>query len=181
MKITELSLSGLKLVQPDVFRDERGFLLESYNEKRYQASGIDSRFVQDNHSSSVMGTLRGIHYQSVPGQDKLVRVVKGRIFDVAVDLRPESTTFGKWQGIYLDAEQHLQLFIPRGFGHGFCVVSDRAEVLYKLSSFYDPRHECTVRWDDPDLGIGWPVADPIVSERDRDGEPFAELRRRVLA
>ena len=179
MRVTELSLSGLKLIQPDVFRDKRGFLLESYNEKRYEASSISSRFVQDNHSCSVKNTLRGIHYQSLPGQDKLVRVVRGSVFDVAVDLRPRSATFGKWQGVLLDAEQHLQLFIPRGFGHGFCVVSDQAEVLYKLSSFYDPQTEHTLKWDDPDLAIEWPVTDPIVSERDSGGESFAELRRRA--
>ena len=181
MKVTELSLSGLKLIEPQVFRDQRGFLLESYHEQRYVGAGIDSRFVQDNHSSSVKNTLRGIHYQSSPGQDKLVRVVQGRIFDVAVDLRPDSATFGKWQGVYLDAERHEQFFVPRGFGHGFCVLSDQAEVLYKLSSFYDPRVECTIKWDDPDLAIEWPLAAPLVSERDRGGESFAALRERVRA
>ena len=180
MKVTELSLPGLKLIEPKVFEDARGFLLESYNQQRYRSAGIDSVFVQDNHSCSGPGVLRGIHYQSSPGQDKLVRVVHGRIFDVAVDLRPESKTFGKWQGVYLDAERHQQLFVPRGFGHGFCVVSDRAEMLYRLSSFYNPDTEQTVKWNDPDLAIEWPVADPVVSDRDRSGEPFAELRRRVL-
>ncbi len=180
MKVTELSLPGLKLIEPRVFEDARGFLLESYNQQRYQASGIDSVFVQDNHSSSSRGVLRGIHFQSSPGQAKLVRVVKGRIFDVAVDLRTESESFGKWQGVYLDAEHHQQLFVPAGFGHGFCVVSDRAEVLYKLSSLYDPKTEQTIKWDDPDLAVEWPIADPVVSDRDNGGETFAEYRRRVL-
>ena len=180
MKVTELSLHGLKLIEPTVFEDARGFLLESYNQRRYRGSGIDSLFVQENHSSSRRRVLRGIHYQSSPGQDKLVRVVRGRVFDVAVDLRPKSKTFGKWHGVYLDAERHQQLFVPLGFGHGFCVLSDRADVLYKLSSFYDPQAEQTIKWDDPDLAVDWPIADPLVSDRDNGGEPFAEYRRRVL-
>jgi dTDP-4-dehydrorhamnose 3,5-epimerase len=179
MEVVELSLSGLKLIKPRVFRDERGFFLETFRAERYRAAGISCDFVQDNHSRSVRGTLRGLHYQSSPGQAKLLRVVSGRIFDVAVDIRPESATFGKWEGVYLDAEEHHQMFVPIGFAHGFCVVSESADVLYKVSSPYDGATECTLRWNDPTVGVRWPVDEPVLSPRDQSGEPFSEFARRI--
>jgi dTDP-4-dehydrorhamnose 3,5-epimerase len=179
MHVEELSLSGLKLIRPRIFEDQRGFFLESYNFERYAAAGIDCVFVQDNHSRSVKGTLRGLHYQASPGQAKLLRVAAGRIFDVAVDIRPESPTFGKWDGVVLDGESHQQLFIPVGFAHGFCVLSDSADVLYKVSSVYVAATERGIRYDDPEIGVAWPVEAPIVSERDRNAESFADFRRRA--
>lgn len=179
MEVTELDLQGLKLIRPRVFGDARGFFIETYNAERYREAGISERFVQDNHSRSVRGTLRGLHYQSQPGQAKLVRAVLGRIFDVAVDIRPNSPTFGQWRGVYLDAEEHTQIFIPVGFAHGFCALSEVVEVEYKVSNFYDPKTECGLRFDDPDLNVKWPVEAPILSDRDRSAETFAEYRARA--
>lgn len=181
MEVRPLSLAGLKLVVPAVFRDSRGFFLESYSASRYQHLGIDCNFVQDNHSRSSRGTIRGMHFQTSPGQAKLLRVVAGRIFDVAVDIRPGSPTFGRWEGVYLDAAEHCQLFVPVGFAHGFCVVSDHAEVLYKVSSPYDAATETGFRFDDPDVGIRWPVDAPLVSDRDKNARSFAELRQALLS
>ena len=179
MEVTELPLSGLKLIRPRVFRDPRGFFVETYSEPRYHEAGIDARFVQDNNSLSAGGTLRGLHYQTAPGQAKLIRVVHGRIFDVALDIRPDSPTFGKWFGEFFDAEEHLQMFVPIGFAHGFCVVSDAAEVAYKVSSVYDAKTERCLRWNDPDLGIAWPIAEPLLSARDQSAESFRDFARRV--
>jgi dTDP-4-dehydrorhamnose 3,5-epimerase len=179
MDVSDLRLPGVKLIRPNVFRDSRGFFLESFHAPRYRASGIDVVFVQDNHSRSVQGTLRGLHYQSAPGQAKLVRVGAGRVWDVVVDIRPDSPTFGQWEGVYLDAEEHLQLFVPIGFAHGFCVVSEVAEMLYKVTSPYDALTECSIRYDDPELGVLWPVREPILSERDQRAESFAQYRARV--
>ena len=181
MKVEDLELEGVKLVTPRIFGDERGFFLESYNADKYRAHGIACDFAQDNHSRSVHGTLRGLHYQSSPGQAKLLRVVQGQVFDVAVDIRHGSPTFGRWLAVELDAKQHQQIFIPVGFAHGFCVLSETAEVLYKVSSVYDPNTECGIAWDDPDIGIRWPVTDPLLSERDRHGESLAAYRTRVGA
>jgi dTDP-4-dehydrorhamnose 3,5-epimerase len=177
MEVRPLSLSGLKLITPAVHRDSRGFFLETYSESRYLESGIDHPFVQDNHSRSTRGTIRGMHFQTSPGQAKLLRVGVGRIFDVAVDIRPDSPTFGKWEGVYLDAAEHCQLFVPVGFAHGFCVVSEVAEVMYKVSSLYDAKTETGFRFDDPEVGIAWPVAEPIVSPRDLQAQSFASLRQ----
>jgi dTDP-4-dehydrorhamnose 3,5-epimerase len=179
MEVIELSLPGLKLLKPRVFNDSRGFFLESFRADRYREAGIDCAFVQDNHSRSVKGTLRGLHYQSQPGQAKLIRVGAGKIFDVAVDIRPGSETFGQWQGTYLDGESHHQLFVPVGFAHGFCVVSETADVLYKASNNYDPATECTLTWNDADIGVTWPCAQPILSPRDQQGESLADLARRL--
>jgi len=179
MQVEDLGLSGLKLIRPRVFEDQRGFFLESYNFERYARAGIECVFVQDNHSRSVQGTLRGLHYQSSPGQAKLLRVASGRIFDVAVDIRPDSPTFGKWQGVTLDAQNHHQLFIPVGFAHGFCVLSETADVLYKVSSVYVAATECGIRYDDPEIAVTWPVSNPIVSDRDKTAEGFADYRRRM--
>jgi len=179
MEVIDFGLDGLKLVRPDVFRDDRGFFFESYNAVRYAAAGLGVPFVQDNHSRSVKGTLRGLHYQSTPGQAKLVRVTRGRIFDVAVDIRRESPTFGRWKSVELDADEHLQLFLPVGFAHGFCVLSDVAEVQYKVSSVYEPSTERAIRYDDPEIGVVWPVRDPVLSKRDQRAESFADFRRRA--
>lgn len=179
MEVVDLPLAGLKLIRPRVFPDARGLFFESYHEPRYQAAGIGVRFVQDNHSRSVQGTLRGLHYQSSPGQAKLVRVASGRIYDVAVDIRPDSTTYGRWYGTYLDAVSHAQLFVPVGFAHGFLVVSESADVMYKVSSVYDAKTECGIRWDDPEIGVEWPIAAPLLSERDLGSESFAAFTRRA--
>jgi dTDP-4-dehydrorhamnose 3,5-epimerase len=179
MHVENLPLSGLKLIRPRVFRDQRGFFLESYNELRYREAGIDCSFAQDNHSRSVRGTLRGLHFQSRPGQAKLIRVIGGRIFDVAVDIRPDSPTFGRWHGVELDGEEHAQLFVPVGFAHGFCVVSEVAEVLYKTSTVYDAKTETGFAWNDPEVGVAWPIHDPVLSERDVHAESFASLRERL--
>jgi dTDP-4-dehydrorhamnose 3,5-epimerase len=171
----QTKLEGLALIEPEIYRDDRGFLLESYNAERWREVGADTEFVQDNHSRSRGGTLRGIHFQLRPGQAKLVRCVRGRIWDVAVDLRRDSPSYGRWEGHELDDETHLQLFVPAGFGHGFCVLSDEADVSYKLSSQFDPETEAGVAWDDPQIGIEWPLADPILSERDRSAPRLAEV------
>ena len=179
MKVIDLELNGLKLIQPAVFGDERGFFLETYSAPRYQAEGITVGFEQDNHSRSVKNTLRGLHYQSSPGQAKLVRVSFGRIWDVAVDIRPESPTFGRWQAVELDDQKREQLFVPVGFAHGFCVLSDFAEVQYKVSTPYDATTECGLSYADSDLNVAWPVTQPLLSARDQQGESFASYRARV--
>jgi dTDP-4-dehydrorhamnose 3,5-epimerase len=168
-------LDGLALVQPDVFGDERGFLLETYSESKWRALGIDVDFVQDNHSRSVGGTLRGLHFQTSPGQAKLVRCVRGRIWDVAVDLRRDSPTYREWEGYELDDETHQQLLVPVGFAHGFCVLSDVADVAYKLSSLYDSSTESGIAWDDPDIAIDWPISEPRLSDRDRSAPRLTEV------
>jgi dTDP-4-dehydrorhamnose 3,5-epimerase len=179
MLVEDLPLSGAKLIRPKVFRDSRGFFFESYSEPQYQKAGMPERWVQDNHSKSGRDTLRGLHYQSKPGQAKLVRVTHGRVFDVIVDIRPQSPSFGQWHGLYVDAEEHAQVYIPVGFAHGFCVLSELAEVQYKVSTPYDASTECAIRWNDPELGVGWPIADPILSQRDQVSESFAAFKARV--
>ena len=174
--ITELTLGGLKLIQPQVFKDERGFFIESYNQERYAEFGISEVFVQDNHSLSSQGSLRGMHFQSFPGQGKLIRVIQGTIFDAVVDIRPGSSTFGEWAGVELDAESHQQLWIPNGFAHVFCVLSETAEVLYKVTSLYNPTTEKGFAWNDPDIGIEWPVENPMLSDRDKSAPPFSEFK-----
>ena len=179
MEIIELPLGGPRLIKPRVFRDDRGFFFESYSAQRYQAAGLPEVWVQDNHSLSARGTLRGLHYQSSPGQAKLVRVTRGRVFDVMVDIRPGSPTFGKWHGLEVDSEEHFQVYIPVGFAHGFCVLSDFAEVQYKVSTPYNGATECAVRWNDPELGVVWPITDPILSDRDKTSESFAAFKARL--
>lgn len=179
MEVIDLKLPGLKLIRPTVFGDARGFFLETYNAPRYAAAGINATFVQDNQSRSVKDTLRGLHYQSRPGQAKLVRVIAGRIWDVAVDIRPNSSTFGRWYGEELDADRREQLFIPVGFAHGFCVLSDAADVEYKVSTPYDGATECSLSYADPELAIPWPVATPVLSVRDKQSESFAAFRARI--
>ncbi len=177
MRVDELPLAPLRLIRPQLHHDERGVLWESYRRDSYRAAGIDVDFVQDNVSLSRGGTLRGLHHQ--PGQAKLVWVVSGRIFDVAVDVRPGSPSFGHWHGIELDDSEHAQLFIPAGFAHGFCTLSGEATVAYKLSQCFDAAATEAIRWSDPELAIAWPLSDPILSERDRDAPSFAELRSLV--
>jgi dTDP-4-dehydrorhamnose 3,5-epimerase len=181
MQVRPLPLSGLVAITPKIHRDDRGFFVETYSWPRYQQAGVDCKFVQDNHSRSHRGTIRGMHFQTTPGQAKLVRVVVGAIYDVAVDIRPESPTFGQWAGVSLDAENHTQLFIPVGFAHGFCVTSNVAEVVYKVSSLYDGKTEAGFRFDDPEIGIVWPTEAPQVSARDREAQSFAALRQSLHA
>lgn len=174
------SLPGVFIVEPRVFGDDRGFFLESYNEKVFAEMGIIESFVQDNHSNSRRNVLRGLHYQIQHTQGKLVRVVEGEILDVAVDLQRSSSTFGKWEAVRLSGENKRMLWIPRGFAHGFRVISEQAHVLYKATDYYSPEHERTLAWNDPDLNIDWALeAEPIVSLKDqrsirlRDAETFA--------
>lgn len=166
MKATETELPGVLLVEPRVFADHRGFLIETYHADRYRKSGIPDRFVQDNHSRSHKGVVRGLHFQLKHPQGKLVRVTRGKVFDVAVDIRRGSPTFGRWCGAFLSEENHHQLYIPRGFAHGFCALSETVDLLYKCTDYYHPEDEVGVLANDPDIGIRWPVADPELSEKD---------------
>jgi dTDP-4-dehydrorhamnose 3,5-epimerase len=174
MQIIETSLPGVLLIEPKVYEDERGFFFESYNARDYAAHGISTEFVQDNHSRSTRGVLRGLHYQVGQGQAKLVRVAVGEVFDVAVDIRRGSPTFGQWVGYRLSAKNRRQLYIPVGFAHGFCALSAQAEFLYKVSSYYAPADERGIIWNDPAIGIAWPINEPILSERDRHHPPLSK-------
>ncbi len=176
MQIRETNLAEVKLLEPRVFADSRGFFLESYNQRTFAELGIGENFVQDNHSRSERGVLRGIHYQLIQPQGKLVRAVRGEIFDVAVDLRRSSPSFGRWTGHFLSEENKQMLWIPAGFGHGFVVVSAIAEVLYKATDFYAPQGERSILWSDPHIGIEWPDAGaaPILSAKDAAGKPLLQ-------
>jgi len=174
LKFLETELSGVLIVEPDVFRDARGFFLETFHASRYRDGGIPYDFVQDNHSKSVRGTLRGLHAQRRRPQGKLVRAAQGEIFDVAVDIRPGSATFGHWVGASLSGENFRQMFIPPGFAHGFCVLSGSAEVEYKCTDFYDRADEIGVRWDS--AGIEWPIQDPLLSPKDAALPTLLEIR-----
>ena len=167
MKVISTSLKGVLLIEPSVFEDKRGFFMETYQQKKYTGSGIESNFIQDNLSFSVRGTLRGLHYQLPHAQAKLVQVIKGEIFDVTVDIRRDSPTFAKWIGVNLSGENRRQLYIPEGFAHGFCVLSETAIFTYKCSDFYSPDSERGILWSDPDIGVDWPVENPVLSEKDR--------------
>lgn len=171
MKATPLAIPEVFLIEPKVFGDARGFFLESYNEKVFrEATGLDLHFVQDNHSRSTKGVLRGLHYQIRQPQGKLVRVVRGAVFDVAVDVRRASPTFGKWVGVELSEENKRQLWIPAGFAHGFLVLSESADFLYKTTDYYAPQHERCIAWNDPEIGIQWPAGlAPQLSEKDSAG------------
>ena len=171
----ETMIEGLVAVEPGVHGDHRGFLLETYRRDAWAELGVGVEFVQHNHSRSAKDTLRGLHFQTEPGQAKLVRCSRGAIFDVAVDLRRGSPTHGEWEGHVLDDEKHRQLFVPAGFGHGFAVLSDFADVAYLLSSPYDPATESGIAWDDPEVGVEWPVDDPLLSERDRSAPRLADV------
>jgi dTDP-4-dehydrorhamnose 3,5-epimerase len=181
MRILPTRLAGLILIEPQVFGDGRGFLFESFRREPYRAAGIDVDFVQDNHSRSVGGTIRALHFQADPGQPKLVRVARGRALDVALDIRRSSPTFGEWESFELDDERNLQLFVPIGFAHGFCALSEVADFVYKIGSYYDPATERGIAWDDPDLAIPWPTEQPIVSERDRNNPTLAQIRDELPA
>ncbi len=167
MNITPTALDGLLIIEPRVFKDERGYFLETHHRLRFETADIDCIFVQDNLSFSKKGTLRGLHFQKTHPQAKLVQAVTGKIFDVGVDLRPGSDTFGKWSGVILSEENKRQLFIPEGFAHGFCVLSESAHVAYKCSDFYNPDDEGGILWSDPYIAIEWPLKDPTLSEKDR--------------
>lgn len=172
----ETKLDGVVLIEPVVHGDERGFMLESYARDAWRELGVEVEFVQHNHSRSSKGTLRGIHFQTEPGQAKLVRCPRGEILDVAVDLRRDSPTYGQWEAHRLDDVKHRQLFVPVGFGHGFAVLSDVADVAYQVSSYYDPATEAGIAWDDPEVGVDWQVAEPLLSERDKNAPSLAEIR-----
>ena len=175
MNVLETPLVGVLVIEPRVFEDQRGFFLETYQQPRFSEAGIDIPFVQDNWSHSTRGTLRGLHYQLSHPQAKLVQVVTGSVFDVAVDLRRESPSFGQWYGTTLSQENHRQLLIPPGCAHGFLVTSDSADFQYKCSDIYHPESERTLLWNDPEIGIEWPLqCDPILSEKDRAGLPLAQ-------
>ena len=180
MNITETSLPGVLLIEPKVFGDARGFFLESWNQKTFAEHGLDMAFVQDNHSRSGKGVLRGLHYQLHDPQGKLVRVTQGRVFDVAVDMRRSSPNFGRWVGVELTADNHRMLWIPPGFAHGFLVLSESADFLYKTTTYYAPEWDRGVRWDDPQIGVAWPLEGvPQLSAKDQiqpmlnDAETFA--------
>jgi dTDP-4-dehydrorhamnose 3,5-epimerase len=166
VRFLETALPGVVIVEPDIFRDERGFFLETYHQKRFAEGGIDCLFVQDNHSHSRQGTLRGLHYQLKHSQEKLIYVSRGEIFDVAVDIRRGSPTFGKWVGTHLTGENGRQIFIPKGFAHGFFTLSETADVIYKCTDFYAPGDEYGILWSDPDIGIEWPEKNPLLSKKD---------------
>lgn len=174
-------LSGPILIEPRFFADDRGFFLETYRRDPYADAGVIGDFVQDNHSRSARGTIRALHFQADPGQPKLVRVARGAVFDVVVDLRRSSPTFGEWESFELDDVRHRQLYVPIGFAHGFCVLSEVADFVYKVGSYYDADTERGIAWDDPGLAIPWPAADPVVSERDRHNPTLAECRERLPA
>jgi dTDP-4-dehydrorhamnose 3,5-epimerase len=172
----ETKIDGVVLLEAEPHGDERGFLAETFRNDAWAEAGVDLDFVQENHSRSVKNTLRGIHFQTSPGQAKLVRCARGEVWDVAVDLRRESPTFGQWEGHELSDSNHRQLLVPVGFGHGFCVLSEVADVIYKLSSYYDGTTEKGFAWDDPAVAIEWPVSEPLLSERDTTAPSFAEVR-----
>ena len=180
MQALPTALAGVLILEPTVFGDTRGFFMESYNRRRFAAAtGVDPEFVQDNHSRSAKGVLRGLHYQLRQPQGKLVRVVQGAVFDVALDIRPGSPTFGRWAGVELTADNQRQLWVPPGLAHGFVVLSDSADFLYKTTDYYAPEHERCITWDDPALGIDWPlaahgIAAPLLSAKDRAGVPLAQ-------
>lgn len=175
MKAEGTTLPGLLLITPDVFGDSRGCFFETWNRQRYAAAGLDAQFVQDNVSLSRRGILRGLHFQNPQGQGKLVQALQGEVFDVAVDIRRGSPTFGRWYGCTLSDQNRLQLYVPAGFAHGFCVTSETALFAYKCTDFYNPQTEFSLRWDDPGIGIDWPVREPELSGKDAAGWLLADF------
>jgi dTDP-4-dehydrorhamnose 3,5-epimerase len=175
MKVEQTKLDGVLLVTPKIFGDDRGFFMETYNRDKAIKLGLPGEFVQDNHSKSSKGVLRGLHYQTPQWQGKLIRAVQGEIYDVAVDIRDRSPTFGEWVGFYLNDENKQQLYVPEGFAHGFVVTSDTAEVVYKCTSLYAPSQEGCVLWNDPEIGIEWPIAEPLLSAKDEVGQLLRNL------
>jgi len=176
MQVEDTPLAGVKLLTPRVFGDDRGFFMETFNQRTAEEAGIPTQWVQDNHSYSQRGVLRGLHYQYPTWQGKLVRVVQGEIFDVAVDIRPDSETFGRWFGALLSGENKRQLYVPEGFAHGFCVVSEDAHVLYKCTSLYAPAEDAGILWNDPDIGIEWPIGEPVLSDKDAAAPRLKDIR-----
>lgn len=182
ISVTACGIEGLKIIEPKVFGDERGYFFESYNYRDYAAAGITEEFVQDNQSSSSRGVLRGLHFQIKYPQAKLVRVIRGEVFDVAVDLREGSSTYGKWQGVILSENNKKQFFVPKGFAHGFLVLSERAEFAYKCTEFYHPGDEGGLVWNDPDIGIDWPIPEGMelnIIERDRNWPGIKDYKKVV--
>lgn len=178
MKIHPTELKGVVLIEPEIFSDARGYFLETYNARVFADAGISEKFVQDNQSRSNRGVLRGLHYQKEKAQGKLVRVLAGEIFDVVVDIRPDSSTFGKWSGFNLSAEEQKMIWIPTGFAHGFYTLSETAEVAYKVTEYYAPQDDRVILWSDPDLAIRWPlVGEPILSEKDKAGHSLGKLQK----
>lgn len=176
MQVIDTKIRDVKIIQPKIFGDARGFFLETFEKNRYQEMlNIDFDFVQDNHSRSTKGVLRGLHFQTQNPQGKLVRVVRGEVFDVAVDIRPDSPTFGQWEGIILSEENKTQFWIPPGLAHGFVVLSDIADFEYKCTDYYNPAYEGCVLWNDPDIAIEWPEKNPLLSEKDKNGKKLKEL------
>lgn len=175
LTFTNTSLPGIFIIEPDRFKDARGSFMETYHQRKYATGGMDRVFVQDNCSHSIKGTLRGLHYQLRKPQAKLVHVIAGEIFDVAADIRIGSPAFGKWVGTHLSGESGRQIFIPEGFAHGFCVLSDEADVLYKVTEFYIPDDEYGILWSDPMLDIRWPLEKPLLSQRDREAPRLREI------
>ncbi len=176
IEVTKTPLSGVVIVKNRIFGDARGFFMETYHQEHFEQAGLPSNFVQDNHSRSSQGVLRGLHYQYPQWQGKLVRVLSGAIYDVAVDIRPDSPTFGQWFGLELNDENRLQLYIPPGFAHGFSTLSEIADVSYKCTALYKPEDEVGIAWDDPDIGIDWRVRSPIVSDKDSHAPRLAEVK-----
>ena len=177
MKVTHSRLKGCTIIEPSVFGDERGFFLETFQVIRYeQEAGIDLPFVQDNHSRSARGVLRGLHFQKTKPQGKLVRVVRGEVYDVAVDIRKGSATFGEWEGVILSEENKKQFWMPPGFAHGFVILSDTADFEYKCTDYYDPCDEGSILWSDPDLDITWPITNPVLSTKDASAKRLSDLR-----
>ena len=179
MKVTETNLPGVVIIEPKVFQDARGFFLETFSASRYESAGIRGPFVQDNHSRSLKGTVRGLHLQVTKPQGKLMRAVSGAMLDVAVDVRVGSQTFGKWTSALLSGDNFKQLYVPPGFAHGFAVLSDVVDVEYKCTDYYDPKDELTVLWNDPAVGVEWPIEEPTLSARDRSALPLAALLDRL--
>lgn len=180
MKVVETELSGVFVIEPDRFGDDRGFFQETWHAGRYRDAGMTADFVQDNLSMSGHGVLRGLHFQNPNGQGKLVYVLVGEVFDVAVDIRVGSPSFGRWAGAILSAESGRQLYIPAGFAHGFCVIGQTALFAYKCTDFYDRESEGTIRWDDPQIGIDWPISDPVVSDKDATAPFLSAIDRKKL-
>ena len=175
MKVEKTKLDGVLVIKPETFEDTRGFFLESFNKDRYREAGINFDFVQDNHSHSTRGVLRGLHYQKTKPQGKLVRVVRGEVFDVAVDIRNGSKTFGQWEAIMLSEDNKTQFWVPPGFAHGFVVLSETADFEYKCTDYYDPSDEGSIIWNDPELGIKWPTKNPILSSKDLEALKLSKI------
>jgi len=178
MNVVKTKLNDCVIIEPNVFGDDRGFFLETFQAERYAVlAGITLAFVQDNHSRSSKGVLRGLHFQKTKPQGKLVRVVRGEVYDVAVDMRKDSSTYGQWEGVFLSEENKTQLWVPPGFAHGFVVLSDTADFEYKCTDYYDPSDEGSILWNDPDLDIPWPIDNPILSNKDASADVLVDLKR----